>query len=130
MDTGPVFRTVNEPGLWMHERCVKIEREDAEAILCSVVATNLAAAGSNFKTVMRKLIDTLSEDMEKRADSESGKVTAGNDLDVAVKWLDAPEDWASKPLASRRADALRRLRYVRVPSEDGVKHWRRTLDRL
>ncbi len=130
MDTGPFFRVVKEPGLWMHERCIEIDVEDAKSILCSVVATNLAAAMSDFKTVMRELEETLHEDMEKRAESESGKVTAGNDLEVAVKWLDAPEDWASRPLASRRADALNRLHYVRVSSEHGPEHWRRTLDRL
>ena len=75
---------------------------------------------SDFKTVMRKLEETLREDMEKRAESESG----------TSKWLDAPEDWASRPLASRRADALKYLHYVRVPSEHGPEHWRRTLDRL
>ncbi len=135
MDTGPFFRTVNEPGLWMHERCVKIEREDAESILCSVVATSLAAAMSDFKTVMRELEETLREDMEKRADSESGKVTAGNDLEVAVKWLDAPEDWASMPPAARTRYVLRSIGYVRVQLDDAFAdvvsgHWRRTLDRL
>ncbi len=122
MDTGPFFRIVNEPGLWMHERCVEVEMEDAEPILCSVVATNLAAAASDFKTVMRQLEETLREDMEKRAESESRKVTS--------KWLNAPEDWASRPLASRRAEALKDLHYVRVPHEHGPEHWRRTLDRL
>ena len=122
MDTGPFFRTVNEPGLWMHERCIEIDVEGAESILCSVAATTLAAAVSDFKTVMRKLINTLSEDMEKRAESESGKVTS--------KWLDAPADWASRPLASRRAHVLQFMGYVRVPREYGPEHWRRTLDRL
>ena len=122
MGAGPFFRIVNEPGLWMHERCVKIEREDAESILCSVVATSLAAAVSDFKTVMRQLEETLREDMEKRAESESRKVTS--------KWLNAPEDWASRPLASRRAHVLQFMGYVRVPSEHGPEHWRRTLGRL
>ena len=130
MDTGPFFRTVNEPGLWMHERCIEIDVEGPESILCSVAATTLAAAASDFKTVMQKLTKTLREDMEKRAESESGKVAALTDLEVAVKWLDAPDYWASRPLASRRADAIKDLHYVRVPREDGSEHWRRTLDEL
>ena len=122
MGMGPFFRIVKEPGLWMHERCVEVEMEDAKTILCSVVVTNLAAAGSNFKAVMRKLEETLLKDMEKRAESENRKVTS--------KWIDAPEDWTSRPLASRRADALKYLHYVYVPREDGAQHWRRTLERL
>ena len=30
----------------------------------------------------------------------------------------------------RVADVLRYLHYVRVPRDDGVEYWRRTLDRL
>ncbi len=122
MDTGPFFRIVKEPGLWMHERCIEIDVEGAESILCSVAVTTIAAAVSDFKTVMRQLEETLREDMEKRAESESGKVTS--------KWLNAPEDWASRPLASRRAHVLQVMGYVRVPSEHGPEHWRRTLNRL
>ncbi len=59
--------------------------------------------------------------METRAENESRKVTA--------KLLFAPKDWAPRPLAYRRAAALQFMGYVRVPSEHGPEHWRRTLDR-
>ncbi len=114
MGMGPFFRIVKKPGLWMHERlepglwiherCIEIDVEGAESILCSVAVTTIAAAVSDFKTVMRQLEETLREDMEKRAESA--------------------------PAASRRADVLRSLGYVRVPSEHGPEHWRRTLNRL
>ena len=111
---------MKEPGLWTHERCVEIEIEGAEPILCSVAATTIAAAVSDFKTVMRKLEETLHKDMERRAEAESPEVTS--------KWINAPEDWASGPLVSRRAAALKYLRYVLVPHEHGPEHYRRTLD--
>ena len=113
---------VDEPNLWDDELCVEVEMEDEESIFCCVVPTKEAAGGSDFKAVMRKLEETLLKDMEKRAESESRKVTS--------KWIDAPEDWTSRPLASRRADALKDLHYVYVPREDGAQHWRRTLERL
>ena len=96
------FYSVNEPGLWGFERYVRVEI-GKEHMICGVVPTKEAAAMSDFKTVMRKLEETLRQDMEKRARSAS---------------------------ASRRADVLRYLHYVRVPRDDGVEYWRRTLDRL
>ncbi len=97
------FYTVNEPGLWGYERYVNVEIGKGQ-IICGVVPTKEAAAGSDFETVMRQLAETLREDMKKRAESA--------------------------PAASRRADVLRSLGYVRVPSEHGPEHRRRTLDRL
>ncbi len=118
------FRPVlHEPDLWEYERCIEVETEDADAILCSVVPTKEAASGLGFQVVMSKLAETLREDMEKRAESESPH----GHIEVA---LDAPEDWASRPLVYRRAVALRSLHYVLVPREHGPEHWRRTLDRL
>ncbi len=60
--------------------------------------------GSTPTKLARELAETLREDMKKRAESA--------------------------PAASRRADVLRSLGYVRVPRDDGVEYWRRTLDRL
>ena len=117
MEKEPFFRPVKKPGLWGHEWCDEVKMEDA-TILCCVVTTEEAAAGSGFETVSRKLKETLHEDMEKRAESEIRNVKA--------KWLDALEDWALRPLESRRASVLKRLHYVPV----GPEHWRRTLDRL
>ncbi len=103
------FYTVNEPGLWGYERYVRVEI-GKEHMICGVVPTKEAAAGSDFKAVMRQLAETLREDMKKRAESVKVKVT--------------------RPLASRRAHVLGSLGYVRVPRDDGVEYWRRTLDRL
>ncbi len=97
------FYTVNEPGLWGYERYVNVEIGKVQ-IICGVVPTKEAAAGSDFETVMRQLAETLREDMKKRAESA--------------------------PAASLRADVLGSLGYVRVPRDDGVEYWRRTLDRL
>ena len=86
------------------------------------MTTKESATGLGFETVDQKLKDRLRDDMETRAENESRKVTA--------KLLFAPKDWAPRPLAYRRAAALKYLDYVPVPREDGPENWRRTLDRL
>ncbi len=124
------YRQVNEPDLWGRELCQDVEIEGAEPIRCCVVPTKESAFGLGFDAVDQKLKDRLRDDMETRAEAES--------FSVKVKWLDAPEDWASMPPAARTRYVLRSIGYVRVPLNDGAgsvlardacsEHWRRTLD--
>ena len=121
MEKEPFFCRVNDPALWGHERCVEVEMEDAEPIFCCVVPAKKAAAGSDFKTVMRKLTKTRREDMKKRVESESDKVES--------EWIGALEGPRSP--TSRTADALSAMGYVRLPGDGATPVlWRRTLDKL
>ncbi len=131
MGKEPLFRPVNEPGLWVCELCQDVEI-GAKLIRCCVVPTKESASGLGFDTVYQKLKDRLRKDMATRAEAENVK--------VKVKWLDAPEDWASMPPRWRTRYVLHSIGYVPAPFDlDGTRtvfadsvseHWRRTLDRL
>ena len=120
MEREPLFRPVNEPGLWECELCQVVEVESANWIRCCVVPTRESASGLGFETIHQKLKDRLREDMKQRAKFRKTE--------------------RKEPGASRRPH-LQSMGYVHVGPVSGngtrtvladfaSEHWRRTLDRL